>query len=226
MTKKKGSGCLLIIAACVAAVVLSLLIFMLMDRLQEGLLLGDDWIFFESQPFAEYILAYGVTLMMGILLLSVVYSFTGMGFAEGYNIAVRFLFKHRIATIVITVILLLVGFIEISAVSEDHVTRYSLIHPRGVIYEFSQIDSVDTGFNRKGYFYYTINVDGHSLKFSAPSTNTDKYPEYEASDYKEFADIDAELMKLGIPKNADTKSISKASYDESCMENFRKVVRD
>ena len=43
-------------------------------------------------------------------------------------------------------------------------------------------------------------------------------------EYKEFADFDAKLMELGIPKNADVDSIDRATYNEKCMQYPGQVV--
>lgn len=224
MRRGKVIGCLAILAACVAAVILSMILFALLDGLQQLLILRDNWIFAEPQAYGEKIMAYGVTATLTVLMMALIYRLLGTESTEDYYRAVKFAFRHRTVAAAIMILMLITAFMDLASVSEDRVMRYSLIHPRGISYDLEQIKSVETGFNKDG-FYYNIIVDGHTLKFGTPDINTGRYPEYTASDYSEFADLDAKLMGVGIHKNADVDSLEKADYNEDCMMNFRKIIK-
>ena len=224
--KKTSLGCILLIVEIVAVMIVSFSLIALLDFLQRKLLIGgDSWMFYEPMPYAEKLLIIPLVVLLMELVMAVTYKLTGAGYAESANSFVRFIGKHKLPVAILCVILLYVGFTGISVASEDSVTVFSAINPGGRTYELELVSSVDTGFNKRGDFYYNINVDGKTLKFSAPTANYEKYPEYEKETYKEFADFDAKLMAAGAVKNADTASLENAYYDESCMKYLREVVK-
>ena len=230
MKRNTGLGCLLTIGAVILVLVLAFGIFALLEFLQRKLFLsGEDWIFFEPMPYAEVCMIIPVVALLMEGAMAVVYHLTGAGFTESANTFMAVLWKHKIPAVIISLVLIYVGFTGISSAGPDHVTKRSPLDPGGRTYDLELISSVDTGFKTrfrgKGEFYYIINVDGKKLKFGAPSVNYEKYPEYETETYKEFSDFDSKLMELGIPKNADVSSIEYAEYDESCMKYLRQVVQ-
>ena len=225
MKNSKGFGCILLIGIIVGVFLGSMLIFWLIDLLQQNSLLGgQDWIFFEPAPYAMRILVFTVVILLMEAGMALVNRLTGMKVAESATGFMRFLGKHMAATVAICAVLLFVGFTGFSSVHEETVTAWSALHPAGRTYDFELISSVDTGFSRNGDFYYYINVDGRTLKFSTPSVNYYLYPEYKTETYKEFSDLTARLRALGIPIHADTDSLQYAHYDESCMKYLREVV--
>ena len=223
----RGSGCLLLILSMAAVFIMAMAIFWFIDTMQAKVLLGDqDWIFFEPKTYAMkiYIFVVVVILMEGAMALS--YKASGNSFMEGAYTFMKVLWRFKVPAIILSVILLSVGFTGINAVYEDSVTSYSILRPSGRAYDLELISSVDTGFRKNGDFYYEINVDGKTLKFSTPTVNSRLFPEYETETYKEFYDLDARLTALGIPKNADADSLKYAEYDESCMKYLRPVVSE
>ena len=224
--KKTSLGCVLLIVEMAAVMIVTLSLFALIDFLQRKILIGgDDWMFYEIAPYADKLIIFPVVILLMELAMAVNYRLTGAGYAESANSFVRFIGKHRLPVAIICVILLYVGFTGINVVSEDGVTMRSAINPAGRTYELELVSSVDTGFTKRGDFYYNINVDGKTLKFRTPTVNFEKYPEYIENEYKAFSDFDEKLMAAGAVKNADTASLEDAYYDESCMKYLREVVK-
>ena len=209
----------------VLVLVLAFAFFAFLDWLQRTVLLADsDWIFFEPMPYAMRITVFTVVILLMEAFGALIYRFFGNANMQSSYAFMQFVLKHKVAVTVLCVALLYVGFTGISSVDADGVTRRDALHPGGRTYDFELISSVDTGFRRNGNFYYFVNVDGRTLKFSTPTVNVWDYPEYATADYKQFLDLDAKLAALNIPKNADSGSLKYAMYDESCMQYLRPVV--
>ena len=226
MRKGNSLGCVLLIAAMVLVMVISFAIFALFDFLQAKLLLrGEDWLFYEPMPYAQKLITIPVVVLILEAAMALIYRLTGATFTESSNQFVNFIIKHKIPVIIICILMLYVGFTGVSSAGEDGVTARSALNPMGTHYEMELISSVDTGFNKRGDFYYNINVDGKTLKFSVPTANYEKHPEYEEETYKEFLDFDQKLMAAGVTKNADVASLERSQYDESCMKYFRQIVK-
>ena len=213
------------IIAIIAVLVISFILFFLIDFLQRAFLLsGEDWIFFEPMPYAMKFLIFPIVILLMEAFGSIVYRIAGNPSMKSAYSFMNFITKHKVPVTIICVLMIYIGFTGISSVDSDGVTRRSALNPVGRTYDLELISSVDTGFKRNGDFYYIINVDGKKLKFNAPTVNAEAYPEYVTNEYKSFSDFDEKLMALGIPKNADTSSLDNALYDESVMQYLKKVV--
>ena len=91
--------------------------------------------------------------------------------------------KWRVAVIVLWLIALYCCVFNFTAVTKDRIICYSPWQPMGVEYEYTDVDSIKTGFGdknlsfaeykRKGSFYYQIEINGQTITFHAPSPNGD-----------------------------------------------------
>ncbi len=226
MRNRNGLGCIILIAVTAIVLVITFAIFALFDFLQRMLLVsGEDWLFYEPMPYAQKMIIFPVVILMMEGAMAFIYRLTGMTSMETANNFMKMLYRFKIPVIIICVAVLYTGFTGISSADANGITRHSALDPIGTTYDLELVSSVDTGFKRDGSFYYEVQVDGKTLKFNAPTVNSDKYPEYYENEYKAILDFDQKLMALGVTKNADVESISRAEYDESCMQYFREIVK-
>ena len=104
----------------------------------------------------------------------------------------------------------------------------------GVEYEYTDVDSIKTGFGdknlsfaeykRKGSFYYQIEINGQTITFHAPSPNGD-IERYEEHTYLELEEFDQSLVKLGIPKEADKKGWENCDFDKEYVDRFLRIIK-
>lgn len=138
------------------------------------------------------------------------------------------------AVIIIWLIGLYCCATSVTYVTEDKIIYHSLLNPFGTAYAYEQVEKIDTGFgdkffaiaeyNRKGNFYYKIEVDGKKIVFHTPSVNED-IQRYDDS-YIELEEFDEELMKLGISKTSSDKNYEKCIMDQRYIDRFLRIINN
>lgn len=224
MLKKILFWVIVLIATCLSCAVMVIVTHLLRSML----LRNEEWIILAEQPYVEKYLSWGSGLIAGNVGVLIAYM---VGKGLKLNLYKKFSWvvsekKTVVFLIVIGAVLSLIESCGVSAVTDDHVVSYSLIHPRGVEYRFEDIESVEAGFKESGEFYYWVHVDGHTLKYDADSAE-ERDPEYEADyPYKAYSNFDNRLMKLQIQKTSNAEYIDKARslYQGDVLKAFEKIV--
>lgn len=227
--KDRDKGSLWIFAVVIVAIAILVAFAVGIDALRFSFLdmvIGREMIFFDVSSLSEGIFFFGLAIAVIFPILAVVHKLTGN---DDYSFGKDFLSsvsRHKAIATTALFIILYVGFIGMSAVTENSIVQFGVLHPTGVDYKLEEINSVETGFTKKGDFYYEVELPGEEkVKFEVPSVNASDHPEYKNADsYEELVDFDAKLMSLGIPKTSDEGSIQYADYDKACMDNFKKIL--
>ena len=227
--KNRDKGSLWIFAAIIITIAVLLAFAMGLDAIRIrflDMILGSAWVFYEERIIYIWVLFIGLGALISYPIKAILYKITGN---DDYSFGKEFLediSRHKIIAIIVFVILMYVGFMGITVATEDSIVCFDALHPSGDEYEIKKIESVETGFTKRGDFYYKVKLPNNKIaKFEAPSVNVAYYPEYKDTEsYRALEDFDAKLMALGIHKTIDTENISNADYDESCMESFLRIV--
>ena len=229
--KKRDKGSLWVLAAIPICTLLALLAFSVIDTFREYYLshmLNGKWIFFEGGMRAEYLLVVGIMIPLIAFAFRVLHKATGNDIYDS-SLVFAFIRKHKVLTMIASLLLLYTGTFGMNVNTEDSIVCYDAFHPAGVRYTYGEIESVETGIDSRGDFYYKLNItaDGRNktVKLGSSTVNEKYYPEWEEdATYAEYVDFDSKLMSLGIPKTADVESLERCDYNEECMENFRKII--
>lgn len=231
--KERNKGSLWIFPTLIAGICLSLAAFILLSSVQERWLdyiLGDKWVFYEEVSWMTWPLIIAISMMTIYPLFALLHHITGHEDYEFASDEIAFLKKHKLIAPVAAIICLYIGFIGMSVVTDNALVKFDAFHPTGKIIPFKEIELVETGFSKRGDFYYKLESDNKRAKFSAPYVNETDYPEYHDEDgavtYQELVDLDEKLMALGISKKSDTDSVKYADYNEVCMQKFRKIMEE
>lgn len=203
------------------AVGIDMLRFIFLD-----MLIGKSMIFFETSFFTEYIFFIGLAVAVTYPIMALLHKLTGN---DDYSFGKSFLgdaSRHKAITASILIIMLYAGFIGMTAVTENSIVCFDAFHPAGEEYDLKDIQSVKTGFTKRGYFYYKVKLPNNkNVKFETPSVNAADHPKYkDTGSYEELVDFDAKLMSLGIAKVSDVGSIQYADYSEDCMKNIKTIM--
>ena len=225
--KSRNKGSLWILPVTIACIMLNLFVFAGLSVIQEKWIahvLGNKWLFYEEYWLTTMLLIVVASIVVVCFGLMLLYKATGNEEYEQASNTLRFLWKHRIVTVVVLIVIIYVATIGATAVTDNEIIKFSAVYPKGKGLSFDEIDSVETGFSRRGDFYYKLKYGNRTIKFGTTIPNTAKYPE--DGDYKELVDFDAKLMSLNIPKTADGDSIQYADYSEDCMKNFEIIINN
>lgn len=123
-----------------------------------------------------------------------------------------------------------------TVVMEDAIICHSPIHPRGVEYSLPDIKKITTGVGqkdftflqheRKGEFYYQIELDGKSITFLTGVTANDKIERYDEHTYLWFEEFDQKLVDLGIPKESDSAGYENIDMDQEYIDRFLRILEN
>ena len=229
--KERDKGSLWIFAVLIVCIVTLLASAVGVEMLRFRFLdmvIGKQMIFFEGKYLTESIFFVGLAIAVTFPIMALLHKLTGN---DDYSFGKEFLgnvSRHKSAAAAVIIILLYAGFMGMTAVTENSIVCFDAFHPSGAEYDLNEIQSVETGFTKKGYFYYKVKLpDNKKVKFEAPSVNAADHPQYkDTGSYEELVDFDAKLMSLGVAKVSDKESIKYADYDEECMKNFKKIINE
>lgn len=225
--------------ASVAAMVLGfggLIGFMV---LVENIMAPKDFLFGQHNGVAEVVMVWLIIIPAVLICIILIAAFKKRSVEELEDMNDIFyiwnhLGKFRPAVIIIWIIGLYCCATSVTYVTEDKIIYHSPLNPLGTAYAYEQVEKIDTGFgdkffaiaeyNRKGNFYYKIEVDGKKIVFHTPSVNED-IQRYDDS-YLELEEFDEELMKLGISKTSSDKNYEKCIMDQRYIDRFLRIINN
>ena len=143
--------------------------------------------------------------------------------------------KWKIAIIVAWIVALYCCFTSYTCVTATEIITHSPINPLGTHYNYSDVQSIKTGFGsksfaildykEKGNFFYEITLDNREIVFYVPSPNGDIERYYEHS-YLELEEFDTALTALDIPKTASDEWSEYCEYDKEYVDRFLRIVHN
>lgn len=142
--------------------------------------------------------------------------------------------KWRPAVVVFWFVAMYLCLTSVTFVTEDKIICHSPLHPSGVVYDYWQIEEINTGFGnksvalaeykKKGSFFYQIRLDDKTITFHCPSVNED-IKRYQEDSYLELEEFDQKLVSLAIPKKADETGYENCDFDKQFVERFLRIIR-
>lgn len=204
----------------------------------EMLMAPDNYIFYERHAIADVVLIWSiiipVILVCGLVVTKI--SKKNIKELEDVNDIVyiwNHLGKFRPVMIGIWIVVMYCCITSVTFVTEDTIVCCSPVTPKGIEYEYSDIEEINTGFGdksfavaeykKKGNFYYQIKLDGKMYTFHVPSVN-EEIERYAEDTYLELEDFDKALVGLGIPKNADDENYENCDLDKQYVERFLRII--
>lgn len=141
--------------------------------------------------------------------------------------------KWRILAVLVWVIGAYCCFFDITFVTEDKIIVHTPLNPKGTEYQYSDVETIKTGFgdktfsiythNEKGSFFYIIKLHGKEVVFSAPTPNT-AIERYSEDSYLELEDFDNALVELGIEKESSRKGYQHCYYEKEYVDRFLRII--
>lgn len=208
--------------------------------LLENIMAPKDFLFGQHNGIAEVVMIWLIIIPAVLICLILVAAFKKVAAKELEDMNDIFyiwnhLGKFRPAVIIIWLALLYCCATSVTYVTEDKIIYHSPLSPLGTAYSYEQVTKIDTGFgdkafaiaeyNRKGNFYYKIEVDGKKIVFHVPSVNND-IQRYADDSYLELEEFDEALMKFGIPKTSSDKNYEKCLMDQRYIDRFLRIINN
>ena len=234
----KGIGKVLL---SILIVLLSIVIsFALLMILIDIILLPDDYLFYEhAQVTGEILLALFLlpAIILSVFLMQKL-KLTSKRQLEKNEQAIWFwnrLGLFKIPVIIIWLVAVYFCFSNINIVTENEIIVKTAFNPSGTVYEYSDVDEIETGFGtsfiacaeykEEGSFYYKIIIDGKEIVFHQPTTNEDIERYYDQT-YLELEEFDYKLVGLGISKTSSDKGYEDCDFDDDIVKRFLRIINN
>jgi hypothetical protein len=234
--KKIGSIILSIIIVLIAFIFSIAIIMMLTDVI----MVENDYLFYEhNQITGELLIALAVipAIFISVKIIEKLKISSRKQIEKNEELIYVWnrLGLFKIPIIVIYLICFYICFTNITVVTDSEIIVRTPFNPAGKIYEYSEVESIETGFGNKtfacaeyqeeGSFYYIIELDDKEVIFSAPTPN-DKVERYNKASYLELEEFDSKLVELGISKKSSDNGCDKCYYDEDIVQRFLKIINN
>lgn len=236
--KKKNRKMGWMVPAMILSLILGIAAIVGVMALVPKFLVPKDYLFLEQGPITGVIFIW-LVMIPAILLCSLLIlkiskkSVEEMEDVNDILLIWNLLKKWRPLVIIVWLIALYCCITNFTAVTADKIICYSPLHPVGVAYEYTDVESIKTGFGskyfsiadykKKGSFYYQIEISGKTITFHTPGANED-IQRYREHTYLELEEFDQALVELGIPKEGDKKGWENCDFDQEYVDRFLRII--
>lgn len=235
---KRLLSIILFILSIIAAVILTIGIFILIVKIQNKLFVPEDYLMWTfNYPNSSFIFIYELYLFFGLF-----YIFH-KGFREGIRNKLpsseEGFFKRNkklIYTLFIAsnIVLFYTIVSAVTVVTNDKIIDYSYLNPLGHEYEFKDIAQISSGVHgkksyipstySKGDFFYNIKLE------SGKEVDLTEVGEVNNGEHEIFIieELDRKLVDMGIPKVSSTKNFgyTTESLDEIYTDKIRDILEN
>lgn len=233
MQKEKNKNNLLVLPVLLITVIISIGVFILFSLLIE-LMAPKDYLFYETSYFSTGLMIIIITITTIIVLALLLRKF-GIKKTESLDTYLDLWDNYKIVYIILFLVISYIFITNVTFVTDNKIIYKNPLNPIGIIYDYKDIDLIETGFgkkifsifeyNRKGEFYYKINIDNKKIIFHVPSVNS-KIERYNNDTYLELEEFDKKLVELGINKISDIKYSNLCNLDKQYCDRFIRIINN
>ena len=211
------------------------------QSLVQKLLIPEDFLFYSYSNIAQS----GMIVIVIFTLFLVVGELVGKFSKEGKKMMgkTNYLFeiwsaigKWKVPFVIVWVILFYCCVTSFTVVTEESIICHSPIHPTGVKYSYSEVEKITAGVGqktftfseheRKGNFFYQIELDGKTITFLTGGTWNEEIERYNEHTYLWLEEFDQKLVELGIPKESDTTGYENIEMDQEYVDRFYRILEN
>lgn len=223
---------LIVFAALIIGIILGIIV------LSEKLILPKDYYFYQYHPVSEKFMIYPIVIPAVIVIGAMrrrLCRKNGKGLENMYDLfwgCGRFPIGKLILSTA-WIISLYACLSTATVVTKDKIICHSPLHPSGVVYSYRDVSRIHTGFGqkrfafleyqKKGNFYYQIELSGEQIVFSVPNVNGE-IKRYADETYLELEEFDRKLVAYDTPKQSDEKGWEDCELDGEYVERFRRII--
>lgn len=205
----------------------------------EKALLPQDYYFYQYHPLAEAAMIYLLVVPVVTFFAVLHGRFRGKrveALEDMYELFFvwRRLGKGRFLFIFAWLICLYCCITSATVVTEDKIICHSPLHPSGTVYDYQDVSQIKAAFGqkrfsfleyqKKGNFYYQIEVGGKKKVFYTPSVN-DEIQRYADETYLELEDFDRKLASLNVSKQSSEKGWKACDLDREYVDRFLRIIK-
>ena len=239
--KNKNRATNWIFPMMICGLIIGLALFVGINILVQKLLVSEDFLFYSYSSVAEtgMIIIVIVTLfLLGGLLISKL-SKDGkerMEKTNGWVAVWNSAGKWKPIVLIVWLVLFYCCVTSFTVVTEDAIICHSPLQPMGVEYSYSDVEKITAGvgqktasfidYERKGNFYYIVEMDGKEIVFTTGASSNSEVERYNEHTYLWFEELDQKLVELGIPKESDSTGYEMIEMDKEYVERFYRILEN
>lgn len=239
--KKKNRATNWVLPMMIFVFIAGMSLFVGINSLVQKLLIPEDFLFYSYSNIAQagmiIIVIFTLFHLVGLLISKL--SKDGKERMEKTNVLVAMwnaIGKWKPVVLIVWIMLFYCCVTSFTVVTEDTIICHSPIHPTGVKYSYSDVEKITAGVGqktatfvraeRKGQFFYKIELDGREILFLNDESSNPKVERYTEHTYLWLEEFDQKLVELGIPKESDSKGYEKIELDEEYVERFYRILEN
>ena len=217
--KAKDKSTQMLITKVLLTIIISFVGAIGIDHLITGILAPANWLFYQLNVYTEWLMI--VWIVCGVLAL--------ISFNTLRN-------QNNKMKLIVFLVWLIIGYVCITSVTfvtEQEIIIHTPLEPQGKVYEYKDIDRVETSFgesdktfiesDKKGNFSYTVFINGQKVVFCVPTPN-EEIVRYSEDTYLELEEFDKALMNLGIYKEVDMNYVEYCDLEAEYVERFVRIA--
>ena len=239
--KKKNRAHIWIFPMLILSIFFCIFLMMKMMEVLEQVLIAENFLFYSYPQWAEYGIAWIVVVsfvVCGLLVFAQITEKSGnkQDAVECASWLWSHMGKWKYAVVAAVLLALYICATSFTVVTEDAIICHSPIHPTGVSYSYSDVEKITAGvgqkrltrkeYERKGRFFYQINLDGKIITFTTSASSNGEIERYVEHTYLWFEEFDQKLVDLGIPKESDSAGYENIEMDQEYIDRFYHILEN
>ncbi len=238
--KRKNRATIWIIPLLILALILGIASIVGVDSLIQKYLIAKDFLFYTYSAFVQkgLIVIVMLTIMVGGCLLIGKFSGESRKQMEHFGVFAVWdkLGKWKPLVLGALCVAYYCFVTSFTVVTEDAIICHSPIHPMGVTYSYSDVDKITAGVGqkdftyfqheRKGQFYYKIELDGKEIVFINAETSNSEIERYNEHTYLWLEEFDQKLVELGVQKESDSTGYEAIQLDQEYVDRFHRILEN
>lgn len=238
--KKKNRATIWIIPLLILALILGIASMVGVDSLMRKYLIAKDYLFYSYSAFVEkglIVMSMLTIIVGGCLLIS---KFSGESRKQMQHFGVFIVWdkigKWKPLVLGVWCVAYYCFVTSFTVVTENVIICHSPIHPTGVAYSYSDVEKITAGvgqkdftlqeYERKGQFFYQIQLDGKTITFLTGVCSNGAIERYNEHTYLCLEEFDQKLVELDIQKESDSTGYEMIKMDEEYVERFYRILEN
>ncbi len=228
MKNSKIIDIILLITVGIIGLILSILFYVGIEFIQTKIFVPSNYILFTFKTPASYL----IFLFEIEIIITAFVILNNFRKSSKWKFAIElytFAKKHSVKFITLNIVLFYIALTSVAVVTSDKIIDFNFYNPKGTIYAYDDIKSVETGFydkkigfivNNSGDFYYKVKFkDNKKINFqNAVSRYEDTYTEY--------IEFDELVMANKVQKTYSTKNANYSNLDKVYLNRLYKVINN
>lgn len=212
----------------IGVMILTLMFFIIIDKLQELIFVPDEYLLFMFKPpYPKFISFFEIEMI--IFIIQALYKRNKYSEWKWVAGIFNFIKKNILIVVGLNLFIIYMCISGITVVTQDKIVDYSFYKPSGEIYSYNDISKVETGFKGKSFGVFNRNKNAGDFYYIANFNDGTKVDFYQASSpyvdtYLELEIFDDLIMKTDVEKISSADNSQYCDFDQRYIDRFLRII--